>query len=103
MKLTEVTKTGWSDPNDQTEAHSRTLVKLNFEVSFAHEQGLDSVFSELFHHGHFTTQLEAAFTAKFKELAQKMIMSSKIPPGHGWMDDLEAEVLVNEIGSQQID
>ncbi|MNB87329.1 hypothetical protein D3C75_343160 [compost metagenome] len=102
MKITEIHRTGTTD-DEALEAHSRTLVNLSFEVSFAHEQGLESVFAELLQHGHFTTQLEAAFTAKFKELAQRMIMSSKVPPGHGWMDDLEAEVLVNEIGSQQID
>lgn len=102
MKIDEIHRTGTTD-NEALEAHSRTLVNLSFEVSFAHEQGLETVFSELVQHEQFTAQLEVAFTAKFKELAQKMIMSSKVPPGHGWMDDLEAEVLVNEVGSQEIE
>lgn len=102
MKITEIHQTGTTD-DEALEAHSRTSVKLSYEVSFAHEQGLEPVFTELLQHGVFKTQLEAEFTAKFKELAQRMIRSSSIPIGHGWMDDFEAEILVNGVDSQQID
>lgn len=103
MKINEIHKTGMADPEEALESHSRTVVNLDLKVSFAHEQGLEPAFAELLNHGHFVTQLEAAFAGKFKELAQRMIMASKIPPGQGWMDDLETELTVSQVGSQQID
>lgn len=102
MKLEEVHKTGMSDPEQGFEAHSRTPVSISFDISFAHEQGLEEAFTELLQHGYFQEQLEAAFQGRFKELAQKMIMSSKIPPGHGWMDDFETSVAVDVGPAQQV-
>lgn len=92
MKLNEVNE------SDEFEAHDRTKVQAAFTLSFAHEIGLDPAFNQLFQHPQFKAALEDAFSRSFKDVAQKMIMSSSIPPGHGWMDDIEntVEIAVGE-------
>lgn len=101
MKLEDINESG-NDPMD-TEPHSRTTVGLNVEISFAHESGLEEAFKQLVAHGAFRSQLEIAFAAKFKEVAQKLIMSSSIPPGHGWMDDLETEVMIDSVTTNSVE
>lgn len=101
MKINEIHRTGTTD-NEELGSHGRTLARFNYEVSFAHESGLEAAFVELLKNDQFRAELEVAFTAKFREAAQKMVRSSTIPPGHGWMDDLEADVILDDVEQQQI-
>jgi len=97
MKLSDVNE------SEEFEAHDRTKVQVAFDLSFAHEIGLDPAFNQLFQHPHFKAALEDAFSRSFKDVAQKMIMSSSIPPGHGWMDDIENTVAIAVGETQRID
>ena len=97
MKLIDVKE------SDEFEAHDRTKVQVAFDVSFAHEIGLDPAFNQLFQHPQFKTALEAAFSRSFKDVAQKMIMSSSIQPGYGWMDDIETTASIAGGETQRIE
>lgn len=103
MKLTEVTRTGWSDPNEDAEPHSRSSVGIDVNISFAHERGNEEAFTQLQNLPAFKAALEQEWLASYRALAQRFISQSSIRPGYGWMDDLECELSIQVGSPQQID
>lgn len=94
MKLTEVTRTGWGDPEEDFEPHSRSSADVAVKISFAHERGNEEAFTQLQNLSAFKAALEQEFLASYRALAQRFISQSQIRPGYGWMDDLECELSI---------
>lgn len=92
MKIEELYRSGVTD-NEELGDHARSAVAANFNVSFAHERGLEELFGQMMSNQHFQQQLEVEFAAIFQRTVQKMVRSAQgIRLGHGWTDDFEVEV-----------
>lgn len=100
MKISDVKQIGEAE---EFEPHSRTALKALFDVSFAHESGYEDAFNQLLMNEEFKAQLSAAFAGCFKDVAQKFVRHSEIPPGFGWMDDIETGVAIQPGNTQRIE
>ena len=103
MKITEVTRTGWGDPEEDIDAHSRSSAEITGTISFAHERGNEEAFVQLQNLPAFQAALEQEFLSTYKALAQRFISQSSIRPGYGWMDNLECQLSIQVGPPQQID
>lgn len=94
MKLQEIHRSGVTDNEDLGE-HSRTAATVSFNVSFAHETGLEEAFSGLMAHPSFVQELEKEFATLLHRKLQERVRASTIQPGNGWTDDFEVEASVS--------
>lgn len=91
MKIQELYQSGVTD-NEGLGDHARASVAVQFQVNFAHELGLEELFSKMMINDHFQAALEAEFAASFHRTIQKMVRTANIQPGDGWTDDFEVSV-----------